>query len=51
MDVSTAKLILSSAADGGFLEDTIPEREEEILDLASYYVEEAKRAKIVGMKA
>lgn len=49
MDAQTARLVLSSAADGGFLEDAIPEREEDLIDLASYYIEEARRAKIAGM--
>jgi len=49
LDKNTALLVLSSAADGGFLDDPIPPTDEEILELASYYIEEAKKAKASGM--
>jgi hypothetical protein len=43
LDVNTARAILSEVANGGWLDQDVPEDEKDLVDLASYYVNEAKK--------
>jgi len=49
MDIQTARAILSEVASGGWLDKELPEDEKDLIDLAQYYVDEAKIAKQEGM--
>jgi len=49
MDAETARAILSEVASGGWLNKELPEDEKDLIDLAQYYVEEAKIAVKEGM--
>jgi hypothetical protein len=51
MDTNTARAILSEVAAGGWLDKQIPEDEKDLLDLATYYVEEAHDAVKEGMNS
>ncbi len=51
MDTNTARAILSEVAAGGWLDKQIPEEEKDLLDLATYYVEEAHDAVKEGMNS
>ena len=49
MDAQTARAILSEVAAGNWLDKPMPENDEELVDLAQYYVEEAQLAVKEGM--
>lgn len=49
MDAQTARAILSEVAAGDWLDKPMPENDEELVDLAQYYVEEAQLAVKEGM--
>lgn len=49
MDTNTARAILSEVASGGWLDRDLPEDENELVELAKYFVEEAKLALDDGM--
>lgn len=49
MDATTARAILSETAAGGWLDRDLPEDESELVELAKYFVDEAKLALDDGM--
>src|SRR5574343_578036 len=49
MDINTARAILSEVASGGWLDRDLPEDESELVELAEYFVDEAKLALDDGM--